>query len=351
MFENKVKTELSELGEFGLIRHLGSKFNPARNTTIKGIGDDAAVIAAGQEVTLLTTDLLLEGIHFNLTYVPLKHLGYKAVTVNLSDIYAMNAEPEQITVSIAVSAKFSLEDVEEIYTGIRLACDRYHVDLVGGDTSSSLTGLMISVTAVGRAKKKDVVFRKGAEKNELICVSGDLGSAYLGLQILERERMVFETNPNIKPDLEGHDYLLERQLKPEARKDIIALFREKKIKPTSMIDVSDGLASDLLHLCTQSGTGCAIYENKLPIDHTTVLMAEEFKMLPSICALNGGEDYELLFTIKQNDYDKIAGNELVSIIGHMTDVDEGYQMITKDEVSIELNAQGWDAFLKKEAKS
>ncbi|MFQ5334555.1 MAG: thiamine-phosphate kinase [Flavobacteriales bacterium] len=338
------KTELSELGEFGLIEHIAKQFKNRKESTIKGIGDDAAVLGKDSIKTVVSTDLLLEGIHFNLTYSPLQHLGYKAVVVNLSDICAMNAEPEQVTVSIGLSARFSLEDVDELYAGIRLACEGYGVDLVGGDTSTSLTGLTISVTAIGKGKEKELVYRDGGKRNELICVSGDLGAAYLGLQILERERIVFEANPNIKPDLEGHDYLLQRQLKPEARTDVLAWFRENKVKPTSMIDVSDGLASDVLHLCRQAKTGCAIYEDKIPIDPTAVAMADEFKMIPTICALNGGEDYELLFTARQSDYNKISGCDLFSVIGHMTEAGAGCKLLSRDGVSVPLSAQGWNAF-------
>ena len=345
------RTELNELGEFGLIKHL-SKFVDTKNkSTVKGIGDDAAVIEPGKKQTVITTDMLVENIHFDLTYTPLKHLGYKSVIVNVSDVLAMNALPTHITVSIAVSNRFSLEAVEELYAGILLACKNYNVDLIGGDTTSSPTGLILSITAVGEADKKDIVLRSTAKKNDLICVSGDLGGAYVGLQLLEREKAVFKENPGMQPVLEGNDYVLERQLKPEARVDIIRLMAEEKIAPTSMIDVSDGLSSDLLHLCTDSEVGCNLYEEKIPIDHTTFNTALEFKLDPTMCALSGGEDYELLFTISQKEYDKIKENPNVAIIGHITDKAEGNNLISKDGTLYPLTAQGWDALLnKKEEK-
>ena len=342
------RTELNELGEFGLIKHL-SKFVDTKNkSTVKGIGDDAAVIEPGKKQTVITTDMLVENIHFDLTYTPLKHLGYKSVIVNVSDVLAMNALPTHITVSIAVSNRFSLEAVEELYAGILLACKNYNIDLIGGDTTSSPTGLVLSITAVGEADKKDIVLRSTAKKNDLICVTGDLGGAYIGLQLLEREKAVFKENPNMQPVLEGNDYVLERQLKPEARADIIRLMAEEKIAPTSMIDVSDGLSSDLLHLCTDSEVGCNLYEEKIPIDHTTFNTALEFKLDPTMCALSGGEDYELLFTISQKEYDKIKENPNVAVIGHITDKAEGNNLISKDGTLYPLTAQGWDALLNKE---
>jgi thiamine-monophosphate kinase len=337
---------LQELGEFGLIDHIIRNFKSVQPSTIKGVGDDAAVIAAPEkeDVTLLATDLLIEGIHFDLTYVPFRHLGYKAVVVNLSDIYAMNGTPRQIVVSIAISNRFPLEAVEELYAGIRLACSRYGVDLVGGDTSSSHAGLYLSITATGTAPKKDVVYRNGAMENDLIFVSGDLGSAYVGLLLLEREKKVFEANPNMQPDFENVDYLLERQLKPEARRDIIELLKEIDILPTSMIDISDGLASELHHICKQSGKGCAIYEEKLPIDPLTYDHAVAFSIDPTTAALNGGEDYELLFTISQKDYDKIKDRLEITPIGHITDASSGLQLISKKGVAYPIQAQGWNHF-------
>jgi len=346
--DNQPPCDLQELGEFGLIDHITQNLNPVQPSTVKGVGDDAAVIAPPEkdEVTLLTTDLLIEGIHFDLMYVPLRHLGYKAVMVNLSDIYAMNGTPRQITVSIAISNRFSLEAVEELYAGIRLACSRYNVDLVGGDTSSSHTGLFISITAIGTALKKDVVYRNGAQENDLIFVSGDLGSAYIGLLLLEREKKVFESNPNMQPDFENVDYLLERQLKPEARRDIIELLKEIGVKPTSMIDISDGLASELHHICKQSDKGCTIYEDKLPIDPLTYEQSAAFSIDPTTAALNGGEDYELLFTISQKDYDKIKDRIEVTPIGHVTEASSGLQLISKKGVVYPIQAQGWNHLRK-----
>lgn len=345
MFENKTsRTELNSLGEFGLINHISQSVQLYHKETIKGIGDDAAVIGNGNIVNLITTDILLEGVHFDLSYCPLKHLGYKAVVINLSDIYAMNGTPKQITVSIGLSNRFSLEAVEELYEGINLACEKYKVDLVGGDTSSSRSGLVINITAIGTAEKDNVVYRNTANENDLICVSGDLGAAYLGLQILNREKKIFKENPGVQPDLTGHDYLLERQLKPEARKDIIEQLNKSGIIPTSMIDVSDGLASELFHICTQSKKGCRIYEDKIPVDVQTGELAEEFKISPVVCALSGGEDYELLFTIQQSDFEKIKSVPDVHIIGHITDEAAGLFMFDKNEQQIALRAQGWDAF-------
>lgn len=344
MFENKERTDIAELGEFGLIKHLTSNFKIQHETSIKGIGDDAAVLESKDKQMLISTDLLLEGVHFDLAYVPLMHLGYKAVQVNLSDIYAMNGMATQITVSIGLSSKFPLEAVEEIYKGVELACNKFNIDLIGGDTSSSKQGLVISVTSIGYAKAEEVTYRNGAGEGDLICVSGDLGGAYVGLQILEREKQIFLENPQLQPDLEGKDYIIERQLKPEGRRDIVDLLAQMKIKPTSMIDVSDGLASEILHICTQSEKGCTLYEEKIPIDPMTYDTARELGLDPTVCALNGGEDYELLFTIKQSDYEKLKNDVDISIIGHITDKNSGCNMISKSNVSHELKAQGWNAF-------
>lgn len=344
MFENKERTSLEELGEFGLIKHLTDSFKLGHESSVKGIGDDAAVLDFKDKQALISTDLLLEGVHFDLSYVPLMHLGYKAVQVNLSDIYAMNGVATQITVSLGVSSKFPLEAVEEIYKGIELACNKFNIDLIGGDTSTSRQGLVISVTSIGYAAKEDITYRNGAQEGDLLCVSGDLGGAYVGLQILEREKQVFLENPQIQPDLEGKDYIIERQLKPEGRRDVVDLLAQSKIKPTAMIDVSDGLASEILHITNQSDKGCTIYEDKLPIDPVTYETARELGLDPTVCALNGGEDYELLFTIKQVDYEKIKNDVDISIIGHITDKNSGVKMISKSDVVHELKAQGWNAF-------
>ncbi len=346
-FDNTTRTELSELGEFGLIKHLTQYAEINQASTLKGVGDDAAVIDNGELQTLISTDMLVEGVHFDLTYVPLKHLGYKSVVVNLSDIYAMNAEPRQIVVSIAISSRFSLEALEELYAGMLLACKKYNVDLVGGDTTSSLSGLVINITVIGAAKKEDIIYRNGAKEGNLLCVSGDLGGAYMGLQILEREKSVFKENPKLQPDLEGKDYILERQLKPEARKDIVELLKSLKVKPTSMIDVSDGLSSEILHLCTQSKVGVELYEEKIPIDPLTFDTAREFNLDPTVCVLSGGEDYELLFTVDLADYDKIKNSMDISIIGHITNESKGCLMVAKAGTVHELKAQGWNALLKK----
>ncbi len=347
MLENNGRMELNELGEFGLIKHL-TQFTEIKNeSTIKGIGDDAAVLNYSDKRTLLSTDMLAEGIHFDLSYVPLKHLGYKAVSVNVSDIYAMNATPRHITVSIAVSSRFSVEALEELYNGINAACARYGVDLVGGDTTTSRSGLIISVAVTGEAKDEDIVYRNGAKINDLLCVSGDLGGAYMGLQLLEREKKVYTENPGVQPDLEGHDYILERQLKPEARRDIPPLLKDLGVKPTSMIDISDGLASEILHLCTQSDAGCILYEDKIPIDPQTFETARVFNLDPTVCALSGGEDYELLFTLPLSDFDKVKHNPDITVIGHITDKNEGCHMIDKSGYKHKLIAQGWDAFLKR----
>lgn len=346
-FDNTSRTELSELGEFGLIKHLTQHIQLNRSTTVKGAGDDAAVIKGGNEETVISTDMLVEGVHFDLTYVPLKHLGYKSIVVNLSDIFAMNAEPEQVLVSIAISNRFGLEAIEELYAGMLHACKIYNVDLVGGDTTSSLSGLVISITAIGKARQEDLVYRDGAKESNLLCVSGDLGGAYMGLQVLEREKSVFKENPNLQPDLEGKDYILERQLKPEPRADIIRLLKTLEIKPTSMIDVSDGLSSEILHLCTQSKVGVELYEEKIPIDPLTYETAKEFNLDPTVCALSGGEDYELLFTIDIGDYEKIKKTKEVSVIGHMTHESKGRLLVSKSGTVHELQAQGWNALLKK----
>ena len=347
MFENTSRTELSQLGEFGLIKHLTEHITLHNSSTIKGVGDDAAVIEQSGKVTLLSTDMLVEGVHFDLTYVPLKHLGYKAIAVNVSDICAMNGTAKQITVGIAVSNRFSTEALEELYSGMLMACDKYKVDLVGGDTTTSLSGLVISLSVLGEADKADLVYRSGAQEKDLLVVTGDLGGAYMGLQILEREKAVYKENPNVQPDLEGNDYILERQLKPEARIDIAPLLKQLDVKPTSMIDISDGLASEILHICQQSDVGCNLYEDKIPMDSLTVARAHEFKLDPTICALSGGEDYELLFTINQKDFDKVKNHPDFTIIGHITDEASGANLITRSGSSVELTAQGWDAFIKK----
>ncbi len=345
-FDNSTRTDISSLGEFGLINHLAQHFEINQTSTIKGVGDDAAVIDNGNLQTLVSTDMLVEGVHFDLSYVPLKHLGYKSVIVNLSDIYAMNATPQQIVVSIAISSRFSLEAVEELYQGMLLACKKYNIDLVGGDTTSSLQGLVINITVIGSAAKEDIVYRSGAKEGDLLCVSGDLGGAYMGLQILEREKAVFKENPNLQPDLEGKDYILERQLKPEARKDVIELLKKLNIKPTSMIDISDGLASEIMHLCEQSNVGVDLYEEKIPLDSLTYDTAREFNLDPTMCALSGGEDYELLFTIPLEDYEKLKNLPDFSIIGHLTPASKGRNLIAKAGTVHELKAQGWNHLSK-----
>lgn len=337
------RTEISAYGEFGLIKHLTEKFKLENSSTLKGVGDDAAVLAYESKKVLVTTDLLLEGIHFDLVYVPIMHLGYKAAVVNFSDIYAMNGEPKQITVSIGVSKRFSVEDLELFYAGIQLACTKYGVDLIGGDTSASLTGLTISITCIGEADADKIVYRNGAKENDLVCVTGDLGSAYMGLQLLEREKAVFAGNEEVQPDFEEKDYILKRQLKPEARQDIILRLREKGIQPTSMIDISDGLSSELLHICMQSDVGCRIYEDKIPINYQAVVMAEELNMNIVTAALNGGEDYELLFTVPLEDYDKMIAMEGVAIVGHITKSALGLQLVGREGEEIELRAQGWNS--------
>ncbi|MFN5911670.1 MAG: thiamine-phosphate kinase [Bacteroidota bacterium] len=339
------RTELGDLGEFRLIDKLTSEFRLQNSSSELGVGDDAAVIGVSEHtVQLISTDMLVEGVHFNLMYVPLKHLGYKAVAVNVSDICAMNGKAEQITVSIAVSNRFPVEALEELYSGIQAACQAYGVDLVGGDTTSSVSGLIISITAIGSARKSEVVYRSRAKEMDLLVVSGDLGGAYMGLQVLEREKEVFTANPDIQPDLEGHDYIVQRQLKPEARIDIIRFLKELEVLPTSMIDISDGLASEILHLCKASNTGCFVYDEKIPIDATTSMAALDFNLDPVTCALNGGEDYELLFTIDQSDFEKIKGNPHMTVIGHMTHPSDGKYFIDKNGSAIPLRAQGWDHF-------
>ena len=345
MIEDKTphRTSLADLGEFGLIDRLTKGFENQNPSTLKGVGDDAAVMDFKNKKTVVSTDLLIEGVHFDLSYVPLKHLGYKAVSVNVSDIYAMNATATQITVSIAVSNRFPLEALEELYAGIRLACDRYKVDLVGGDTTSSTRGLIISVTAIGEANEEDLVYRNGAQPNDLIVLTGDIGGAYMGLQILEREKAVFQVNPNSQPDIEMYSYILERQLKPEARKDIPPLLKQLGVKPTAMMDVSDGLSSEILHICKQSAVGCRLYEDKIPLDPQVISTCEEFNLDSTTIALSGGEDYELLFTIAQADYDKIKGNPNFSVIGYITDKEEGVNLITRAGQFIPIIARGWNA--------
>lgn len=339
------RTELEELGEFGLIKHLTENILLKNKSSIKGVGDDAAIIAAPQNMKMvITTDMLLEGIHFDLMYAPLQHLGYKSVVVNLSDVYAMNATPEQITVSVALSNRFSLEAIEALYSGIYAACDHYGVDVVGGDTTSSRSGLVISITAVGYASEENITTRNGARENDLLVVTGDLGGAYMGLQVLEREKTVFKEIPGTQPELAGYNYVLERQLKPEARKDVVELLAQLEVRPTSMIDISDGLASEIKHLSEESSVGFDLYEEKIPVSPRTIEAAEEFNLDRTTCALSGGEDYELLFTIKQTDFDKIKGNPNFTVIGHATHDAMGCRLITRSGETIELKAQGWNAF-------
>ncbi|MBQ6747386.1 MAG: thiamine-phosphate kinase [Bacteroidaceae bacterium] len=346
-----MRTEIATLGEFGLIDHLTKGIEPLHKSTVKGVGDDAAVLSyPADKQVLVTTDLLLEGMHFDLVYTPLKHLGYKAAVVNFSDIYAMNGTPKQITVSLGISKRFSVEDMEMLYAGIRLACEDYGVDIVGGDTTSSLTGLTISITCIGEAEKDKIVYRNGAQETDLICVSGNLGAAYMGLQLLEREKAVMKgADKDIQPDFAGKEYILERQLKPEARKDIIEKLAEASIQPTAMMDISDGLSSELLHICKQSNKGCRIYEEHLPIDYQTASMAEEFNMNLTTCALNGGEDYELLFTVPLACHEKIQDISDIRLIGHITKPELGCALITRDGQEFELKAQGWNPL--KEQKS
>ncbi|MCD8261148.1 MAG: thiamine-phosphate kinase [Bacteroides sp.] len=345
-------TEISTLGEFGLIRHLTEGIELKNDSSKYGVGDDAAVLEYRDKEILVTTDLLIEGIHFDLTYVPMKHLGYKSAMVNFSDIYAMNGTPKQITVSIALSKRFSVEDLEEFYAGIKLACDLHQVDIIGGDTTSSLTGFAISITCIGEGEKGKVVYRNGARNTDLICVSGDLGAAYMGLQLLEREKAVFkgQDQAEVQPDFSGKEYLLERQLKPEARRDIVRKLAEEGIVPTAMMDVSDGLSSELLYICTQSNAGCRVYEEHIPIDYQTAVMAEEFNMNLTTCAMNGGEDYELLFTVPLTDHEKVSQIEGVQVIGHITKPELGCALISRDGQEFELKAQGWNP-LKEEEKN
>lgn len=338
------RTEIANLGEFGLIDHLTKNIELQNASTILGVGDDAAVIDHFGKQTVVTTDLLLEGVHFDLMYTPLKHLGYKAVVVNLSDVYAMNATPTQITLSIGISNRFSVEALNEFYEGVYFACEKYGVDLVGGDTSSSLKGLVISVTAIGEVAPNAFVKRNTAQKGDLICVSGELGGAYLGLTLMEREKKIYQENPQIQPDLENESYIVGRLLKPEARKDIIEFFEKNNIVPTSMMDVSDGISSEILHLCKQSNLGAVVYEEKLPIANDSRKAAYKFGLDPTVCALNGGEDYELIFTLKQEDYDKITLNEEISVIGYMTELEEGIKLHTKGGNQFNITAQGWNAF-------
>lgn len=344
--KNQERTALEQLGEFGLIDHLTQNFAISRKSTLKGIGDDAAVLDFKDKKTIVTTDMLIEGVHFDLSYMPLKHLGYKAVMANLSDVYAMNATATQIAVSLAVSNRFPLEALEEFYAGIALACKVFKVDLIGGDTTSSTTGMLIGITALGEADETEIVYRSGAKPNDLLVVSGDIGGAYMGLQVLEREKEVFKVNPNTQPDLSPYSYIVERQLKPEARKDIVELLKKLEVQPTAMIDISDGLSSEILHLCKSSAVGCNLFEEKIPLDPTVISACEEFKIDSTLVALSGGEDYELLFTIDQNDFEKIKGNPNITVIGHMTDENEGAHLVTRGNAKIPLTAQGWNSFGK-----
>ncbi len=338
--------KVEEIGEFGLIERLTKDFEPQNPSTVKGVGDDCAVMDFGEKQVVATTDMLLEGIHFDLTYMPLKHLGYKAAMVNISDICAMNAKPTQMLVSIGLSSRFGVEQMEEFYAGLYLACDKAGVDVVGGDTCASVNGLSISITCLGEVEKGKAVLRSGAKEHDLICVTGDLGAAYMGFQLLEREKKIFETmkDPDFQPDFAGKEYIIERQLKPEACIDTIKFLKEKGIVPTAMMDISDGLSSELLHICKESGVGCEVYEDKIPIDYVTASMAEEMNLNLTTVALNGGEDYELLFTVPLADYEKVKGLEGVHVIGHITDAGKGKYLITRDGQSIEIIAQGWKAF-------
>ena len=345
-------TEISTLGEFGLIHHLTKDLKKVNPSTQMGVGDDCAVLAPSNDVKqLVTTDLLMEGIHFDLQYTPLKHLGYKAAMVNFSDVYAMNGTPKQILVSVAMGKRTTIEHMEEFYDGLRLACEKHNVDIVGGDTSASLTGLAISITCIGEAKEADIVYRNGAQDTDLICVSGNLGASYMGLQLMEREKAIFNSRPSqdteaAQPDFSGREYLLERLLKPEARRDIVEALRKADIHPTSMMDISDGLSSELLHICKKSNTGCRIYEERIPLDYQTAVVAEEFNMNVTTCALNGGEDYELLFTVPLTLHEKVAAMEDVKIIGHITKPNLGCALISRDGQEFELQAQGWNGFDK-----
>ena len=338
------ETEISTLGEFGLIDSLTRDFKVKNDSTVRGVGDDCAVLDYGNKKTLVTTDLLLEGIHFDLTYTPLKHLGYKAVAVNLSDIYAMNGTPRQITVSLGISKRFTVEHINQLYSGIYAACEKYGIDLVGGDTSASVTGLLISITCIGEANEDEIVYRNGAHDTDLVCVSGDLGAAYMGLQLLERERVASEGQKDFQPDFAGREYLLERQIKPEPRADVIAELRELGIKPTAMMDISDGLSSELLHICKQSKVGCRVYEDRIPIDYQTAVMAEELNMNLVTAAMNGGEDYELLFTVPLTQHEKVEQMKTARLIGRITKPELGAYMVTRDDAEVEIRAQGWNAF-------
>ncbi|WP_028871911.1 thiamine-phosphate kinase [Psychroserpens burtonensis] len=346
--KNQQRTALEKLGEFGLIDHLTKNFEINQKSTIKSIGDDAAVLDFKSKQLVVTTDLLVEHVHFDLSYVPLKHLGYKAVMVNLSDVYAMNASATQITISIAVSNRFPLEALEELYAGIETAAKIYDIDVIGGDTTSSTTGLIISITAIGEIDAKDVIYRSGAKPNDLVVVSGDIGAAYMGLQVLEREKEVFKVNPKNQPDLDHYAYIIERQLKPEARRDIIELLKKLEVKPTSMIDISDGLSSEIMHICKQSEVGVAIYENKIPLDPQVISACEEFNIDSTTIALNGGEDYELLMTISQEDFPKIKGNPNITVIGYITEKARGMNLITRDEQSVPIIAKGWNSLENQE---
>ncbi|MBA4153110.1 thiamine-phosphate kinase [Flavobacterium sp.] len=341
--KNPQRTSIAQLGEFGLIDHLTKNFDVKNPSTLKGIGDDAAVLDFKDKKVAVSTDLLIEGVHFDLAYMPLKHLGYKAVVANVSDICAMNAKPTQITVSIAVSSRFPLEALEELFDGITIASQIYNVDVVGGDTTSSQKGLIISITAIGEAKEEEIIYRNGAKENDLVVVTGDIGAAYMGLQVLEREKQVFQVNPNNQPDLENYTYLIERQLKPEARTDIRELLEKLEVKPTSMIDISDGLSSEVMHLCKQSKVGCTIYEEKLPLDPQLISVCEEFNIDSTTVAINGGEDYELLFTIALEDFDKIKANPNLTVIGHINKQSEGIHLVTRANQKIEMKARGWNA--------
>ena len=341
------RTEIATIGEFDLIKRLTEHIQIQNSETKYGVGDDAAVLEFERKQTLITTDLLMEGVHFDLIYTPLKHLGYKSAIVNFSDIYAMNGTPKQITVSLAVSKRFCIEDLEQFYEGLQLACQLHGVDIVGGDTTSSVTGLAISITCIGIADKEQIVYRTGAKETDLICVSGDLGAAYMGLQLLEREKAVFDGETEINPDFSGKEYLLERQLKPEARKDIVEELAKANILPTSMMDISDGLSSELMHICTQSNVGCRVYEERIPIDYQTAVMAEELNMNVTTCALNGGEDYELLFTVPLTDHDKVSTIKGIKVIGHITKPELGCGLITRDGQEFELKAQGWNPLKEK----
>lgn len=356
-------TDISKLGEFGLIRHLTDNIKIKNKSTVNGVGDDCAVLHYPDSEVLVTTDMLMEGVHFDLTYIDLQHLGYKSAMVNISDIFAMNGTPRQLTVSIALSKRFKVEDMEEFYSGLRMACDKWGVDIVGGDTTSSYTGLAISITCIGEARKEDIVYRNGAKDTDLICVTGDLGAAYMGLQLLEREKSVYyqqvdearkkndkhalEELKGFQPDFAGKEYLLQRQLQTEARGDIIARFRELNIRPTAMMDISDGLSSELMHICKQSNCGCRIYEKNIPIDYQTAVMAEELNMNVTTCALNGGEDYELLFTVPIGDHEKIQQMDNVKLIGHITRPELGQMLVTRDNQEFELKAQGWNPLSEK----